>query len=500
MAAKIAWQLEIQGIDITLKKLRELNVLLDNITRKGGNASSFNNSNTPSNNPVSSPSNITNASRSGNLSVGEAVALGAIAGGKAAETVGNKIANIIELKSDGIFQYTKQKSPFVQQLEKNKGLLQPFNNPSNVQVIKGTGGSILYANMKTPNPTGFSIAPGSPPIIPPPNIKSLLGSNQLLRNFPNLNNPTVDLKGNQTGIGGLLNKGANSFGQKFSGFIPILAAVYGAFKLLKTEIDILANAIKNGAEAFTRAAKFGRAINQQFALDSAFKTIGLDSPDLALLQGQFNKKAGKFELPDSDAVLGAARASGYGDIQQLQNLLKEFTAVLKDSKQNSQQMAESARANFIMTVNFGRAGREFTTLLAQTATLLFPVLNNFLKELVVVIHKLNNLVEHIKYIYNIEAESLKTLFPKLSKFFPPIPAGGDEDFKKILASKGAPTPTTSLEKIGFVFSTSSPTNAYIKATATYTKDTVKGINEMIKIMRGLGIHINNPVLPLPNLP
>jgi hypothetical protein len=217
----------------------------------------------------------------------------------------------------------------------------------------------------------------------------------------------------------------------------------------------------------------------------------MEGIDMSLLQGQFNPRAKKYGVPDTDMILGAARAGQFGNVQQLTNMAEEFKAAMKDASSSAKQMESSAKANQQLSAAGSAISREWHTLLSQMSADMYPVIYGLERFAVTLLKILNWMEEH----------SPTTLAKRALGL---IPEGSS--FSQIGGMMGKTGPSfTSWEKMGFQFGKSA--NGPMENIANNTRETVKEIKELNKTLRSAAItgaisgwNMIHGVPTLPSLP
>lgn len=449
MSGAVSWKFSFEGLDAGLAKLREVNALLDSISKKQAN---FNlNGNSRSSN---SNSNIPNEERVS----GAGVAAGAAAGAAEGAGIANAGKSIRDVLNNIVIDFSKTEEEIKKQLRE-----------------------LIMGRHRHPD------SPSEKPI--PPKIPQVLSTWQKLQQkFANINKGTFGEI-----LSGSSNKVVSSIGDVAQGFNLLKAVaieLFVAFEILKFAIKLLAEGIRNGAEAYQRGARFGNTVGSQYQTDSAFKAIGIDSPDLSQLQGQFNKKSGKYEAPGTDVILGAARAGQFGDSQQITNLASEFKEAMKDGAENAREMGNAAKANFRLAVQQTEIGREWKTLLSQLSAILSPLISfiqNFIKD---TLHAWN------------EGLSMILVWLQRLKL---IPLGNpDNAFTKV----GGPSQkesVTSLGRLGFILpraggGRNEPEKQLVDINKN-TRETVNKLSLVAAALATMGVRtIRTGLLPLQNYP
>ena len=282
--------------------------------------------------------------------------------------------------------------------------------------------------------------------------------------------------------------GAGDFGGLFAKFLPVIGAVIVAFHILHKVVEQLAEGIKHGAEAYQRGARLGGPVGAHFQAEQAFKAIGMEGMDLQELQGQFNPRAKKFGVPDSEMILGAARAGQLGNVQQLTNMSEEFKKAMRDGAANARQMEAASKTSQMLSMEAASIGREWDTMWTQISTVLMPVIMNVFEQIKIPIQMLNYVLEAIIKVAT-----------KIHLIHPP------SDFKQMGGSMGKSGPSfTSWEKMGFVFGNKATPEKHLQSISSNTAATVKAVNELartIGMMAGLkAVGGMLGVTPLMNMP
>jgi hypothetical protein len=288
------------------------------------------------------------------------------------------------------------------------------------------------------------------------------------------------------GLGGAVSPVAGAIGGvlgKFVKFLGPLGAVIAGFFALHKVVGLLTEGVKHGAEAFQRAARMGGKIGAHAQVEAAFKSIGLEGMDISELQGQFNPRAKKFNVPDSDMILGAARAGQFGNMQQLTNMAEEFKEAMAAAKVSSEQLAFSAKATQVLSTQGSIISTEWKTMLSQLAAACYPLINLF----EILAHGVLSLVNtFLKGINDIE--QLLHLQPTTL-----------DNFKQMGGSMGKSGPSfTSWEKMGFNFGQSA--NGPLDKIAINTRETVSAIKNLAKEIRSGGIPAYNVIGGLGPIP
>jgi hypothetical protein len=218
---------------------------------------------------------------------------------------------------------------------------------------------------------------------------------------------------------------------------------------LKKVIDLAIEGIQIGADAYQHAAKTGMSVGRYSNIANAFKSIGMDTPDLAMLHGQFGKgDERRMNAPgDANVVLGAARAGQMGEMQQLTNMSKEFMEAMNEGAASAQQMAGASKDAQRTSSAWAGVTREWTTLLAQLGDLMSPILRGISRVIEYIFHKLNFLFEMVLL-------TLKSI-PGSSWLL-----GGTEKNDKFSGGVSR-MPKTSLESMGFVLPGANRSDDYL---------------------------------------
>ena len=373
MAGRISWQIEFQGIDANLTKLREMDRLLNNVTRKGGTIGA-----------------------GGGVDVGGTTIVGG--GGGSAAGVAAAAAAGAAGAATGAFVPSPTLIKATQQLKtamaSGTGINQAVaaaaaaikanpskTMPSNIGVHggKGTGAPPVIPSSGSP-PPGVTAASAllqkiGPPIIP-----------QWKRMMHSLMMPGDMKSGMGRAIASLsFLPGMSRVAAVFSKVGILGVGVAAAFIALLAATYALTKGIKAGAEAYENAAKLGKGVAQTSQLRGALAMLGINeqASEMMLLRGQMAERrggrgGGLNYNEQADAMISAARVSGFGSAQQLANMPKEFAEALKDAAANAEQMAQSAHINLELNMELASIARELKTALAQLAAACAPLIEAFL--------------------------------------------------------------------------------------------------------------------------
>ena len=450
MSALIAYNIKFDGLDSSIVKFRTLLGLMDQVTRKSGLLGSninFNNS---------------NGSKGGNNVI---VPAGGAAG--AAEIgVITAASNKILTNTDKTFQNVGKI------IEDGFATL----NPKYQEVLKNLGfGSIGGGLYQKNPPLSYGLGPNEsvPPFLPknPPKVPVGFREN-FSANLSQTGKYATFMKGFQNsgggigGIGGGLGAVAGSLGP----LVLATAALTGAFVLLKGVVHILSEGIKEGAKAYQQAARYGKSVSKTFTVDSAFKAIGMETPDLSIIRGQLGGKgkgANETKIPDTEIILSAARAGELGNVQQLLNMANEFRKAMQDAANNARQMEYSSKATQNLSEQTSAIGREFKTMLAQIATDNYFTISLFLSAIQKLAAAINWIIE--------QSIKFKTAIGL-------IPENKSENKDQIsgLGGSGGTQPTQGpWEKIGLLFK--SPSEKPLNLIATNTSKIAQTMELSTKI-------------------
>ncbi len=168
---------------------------------------------------------------------------------------------------------------------------------------------------------------------------------------------------------GFLKKVIDKLIETFGGLIIKAFGVYEALKKLL-------EGIQHAAEAFQLAARQALPVGESVALMNAMKAIGISggATERMLAQAEFNRRSQRVGISGTEAMIGAARVSGFADIQQLTNMSKEFTLAMILGKDNAREMEKASGINLINSILWNQLTSEFKTLLSQLAAALGPII------------------------------------------------------------------------------------------------------------------------------
>lgn len=422
MASKIQWQIEFQGLDVALSKLREIDRILARIASHTGGIF------IDQSNKTSGPDGTHNAHGVG-------------AGSSAAGTVG---------AASGIAELEKQ----------NKSILEHFF----------TGGSVK--NYSTPTAKESWGPKVNGPMSLKPFPESVVSPKSRWQDAFNPAKIMEEMKGKVTGI-------KQTFA--FEGFFAGMKALKGAFlafsvitlivtmalKGLKDIVEVLSIGIKHAAEEYQRAAETGMDIRKSSALEQAMKAVGVGGTPTYHMAGQTS----------AGGVISAARATGFGGAQQLQNMSKEFAAALKDGSAAARQMELSAKSGMLLNMDGIALSRELKTMWALLAANLQPLLHGFMQFMINMVKVINLWLEFL-----LKIKTFLGLVPTGEPGKARWPSGG--------AGGGGMPAITSWEKIGFKFGSASggPTQA-LQDIRGNTKESNKWL-EMISNGIALMLRLN----------
>jgi len=494
MPGNISYRIEFEGLDTNLVKLREMDRLLNNIGRKGGfgggNGVNVPGGNGRGNTNVNVPPIYNSSNGAGAAETAGAAAAGASASSSSSSSSSKLESKMAQSYADFFSNIDNETwKRFRQYLSefKLKGIFEKIHLRGQVNLFQK-----WFASQNSLPPGFYEYAPGlfrkgSPP--QPPQYSAWQNAWAQIKTNASLTN--------EGGIGNILKgSGASPLSSALGsvinafGFLKTIALeLFVAFEALKfvvkaveIAIKLLVEGIKHGAEAYQRGAKFGREVGNQFAIDSAFRAIGMETPDMLQLQGKFNPKSNKFEAPGTDEILGAARANQFGEGNQLLNMAKEFDYALKDAQGAAIQIQQSSKANQILLMDMTAVVREWNTLLSQTSSLFFQTIDDFLND-----------VKILFQFINFQMEKLV----KWEQYFGLIPTG-NTNFKNQTGGSGVKfIPSTSFGKLGFVIGGNSGPDKHLADINTNTRDTVKEIGLLRKvILTTIGMfYVNNHGIP-----
>jgi hypothetical protein len=492
MAGKISWQIELQGLDAQITKLRTLDTLLNAISRKGGMLGG-----------------------AGGINVGGSGGTTVVPGVPGGSSGINNSATVIAAAALGsrpnVNRYDAQGN--------SKPVQPPYVAPKNINTLdqrlasamkRGDWGAVSdishrfashfgtgYPPMLKGKPTAASHLPYSS-LYPEGNLPpgGIRGGLQAMRMVSGDIHSGLGITGRVIGNGlstgagaavgafgqagkqvaGLFGSGPKSMMGILDKFFPQIIAITIAFEVLKKAVDLLINGIKKGAEMYQLAAKQATTVGKVSQLKSAFAAIGMGGAEEEAMtaMGQFNPNAKRTTMSGGQ-VIGAMRAAQFANIQQLTNMSKEFEAAMNDAASSARQMQLGAKANQEMSAGMVAISREWSTLLSQSATALQPF-----------IQYVENTTEGFLKLANATLE----LYNRLQKFLHLIPSG-EPGMTRVggMGSKGANI-SAAWEKIGFQFGGNA--SNFAKETAHNTAATVQEIKGLSKTILILANVIGGP--------
>ena len=498
MAASLQWQISFPGLDQQIVKLQQMKVLIDSISRgiSGMNAAGGRLGMVPGGmggGTVILPSGTTGH---GGGAVSGAAA-GAIAGGGAGGAVRDTLRELSRERKAVQVAYRDRWSIGD---ESQEWVLKPE--------ISNARAKFIRSKMKYTGTPGYSSPIGPGMAFGAANrqyggggigYKSPIGPGLLHgEKWAGLKASLMsDAGGGMGGITGgwktaMGGGGFGGLGSALSGgfmkLIPLLGILYTAFNLLRKAAQLLAEGIKNGAEAYQKAARHANTVGASFQLKSAFAAIGLGGgeEDAMTAMGQFNPKARKTALSGGE-VIGAMRAAQFANIQQLTNMSEEFEAAMKDAEANARQMEASSKATMIMSMDMSAISREWHTLLTQVAADMYPILHGMFDD-----------AKKLLQIFNY----LEEITIRIKQMLHMIPAGEPGQERTAGMGNRAGMPTSAWEKMGFNFpgAKSDPLNQISKNTAATTQKLGEAVGWLKFIAKGSPTGTLLNLMPLPNNP
>lgn len=286
-------------------------------------------------------------------------------------------------------------------------------------------------------------------------------------------------------------------------FRTALWAIQPIINLFKKGLQELAEAVQRGAKLFEDAAKLGTNSGRLRGLQFAFGSAGIDSGtlDRLLLNTEFQTmlRSGRGGMIGGQVrgtrglqgnVAGAAvtalRGVGqYGEVQQILNMSQQINRAWRDAAVDSFIAAKNSKNLFEISYQLSRIKREWNTLWEELATQLGTVLLPVLSEITQNLKTLNFVVASADPMFT-------RIFGKL------LPNQGEHN----LAFGGTGQqriPANQFQRMGFVFGQGNFQQNYASETARNTKETAKGIHELVKMaIRGSGHpHVYAPTMTNP---
>lgn len=474
MAGKIQWQIEFAGLNEALSKLREIDRILSRISNHKGNIFTGEPS---GNRPTSTSPNTRGASAATTAAAAAAGAYIAsanthqtpkqIGAGNAPSQVGG--GNVPAQVGGGTGSLIPQ---ILQHNQIIKGIGRLSTGKGHMAAMANQVMAVIQAGMHSPTGMGQSGGnagggSGGPTVINTRPIGGGGGGGGGGGVPPIIGGGGSGGGGGLGGLQGILRAGgmgglATVVGA-FAKFGPIVAGVVAAMLILKKAIELLIEGIKYAAEEYQKAAATGMDIRKSTAMTQAMKAVGVSGTPTYQMAGQTS----------AGGVISAARASGFGGAQQLQNMSKEFAAALKDGSAAARQMELSGKAGQLLSMDMIALNREWKTMLAQAAAALYPFL-----------HGLMEMVKNTMKLINLYIE----FWNRVKAFIGFMPTGepGKARWASGGGGGGGMPAVTSWEKIGFKFGVmgGGPTQALqdIKGNTKESNKWLEMISEGIKLM------------------
>lgn len=229
--------------------------------------------------------------------------------------------------------------------------------------------------------------------------------NQMLAKFQKSLGGRIEAVGGFFGklVGGAAGKHIKDFSDQLAkgklGVTGLIAVVL----LLKVSFEALINAAKRGAEAFQEAARVGHSIRDTSQLRFAMQAIGIsgEATSHMLLEAERNRTQRQFGVPGTNMMVAAARVSGFGNVQQLANMSKEFEIAMRASAANARQMERSSGLNLLTSMLWNGLVREFQTMLSQLAAVISPLTDGIIALIKIILKGVNALLEGIIKLYSL---------------------------------------------------------------------------------------------------
>lgn len=451
MANKVQWQFEFVGLDAALAKLHEVDRTLTRIMGKNATLSGMTGG-TAGGKTVIMPQ----GAAQGGVGGAEAITAAAAAG------VGTKLGGLSAKPWEEAAKISEKGLLSVRTIFKNLEDMTQWSEKMDIAIKKG--GSLFpesfkkqmddirasYDPLYVPKPQSPSYKGPVPPLIKTPPVVNL--KNTLMGNFKEV------LK--TSGTGGNLTGLLTSFGK----FGPLVAAAGAALLGLVTAAKLLKRGMEEGARVFQSAAASGAGVSKTYQIEQALRAIGInETPTYQMM------------LSDPRSMTGAARASGFGGAQQLQNMTEEFAKALKDAASSARQLELASKANQMLQISFVGIQREWNTLLIQASAALSPFIQSIL-----------DLTKGTIKLFNLYFELINKIKSMIPTWLGGIPSGspGKEMWPGGKGGGGMPS-ITSWEKIGLSFGRGSQLSSIennTKITADEMKASVTILGKILTVL------------------
>ncbi len=299
--------------------------------------------------------------------------------------------------------------------------------------------------------------------------------------------------GNSEEVGGVAKGfGRELLGGRIMGLVtslgrlgPIAAGVAAAFAIIAVELKILSIAVKEGAETFRNAARQGVSATTSNKITQAFKTLGMQAPDISGIAPQLGHGN------DTGAILNAARSGQFGEQgQQLLNMSKQFEEAMYSAEESADKQAGAAASAMQISIDWANITNQIKSLFAQ-------FLEENYQHLHLVLMVIGQLLKAAAGLY-----AFVVKLEKLVGLSAPAEDTTTTNKPYFFGGQSAPNaPTTSLEKLGLVFKGSNSPEQALKDINKNTNQTVVYLSQMVGLMKDFltggasGALLKIPLLP-----
>ena len=395
MAGRISWTISFDGLDAQITKLRQLDSLLNSISRKsilgGGLGGGINVGGAGGVGTVIIPSTTTGAAAGG-------TAAGTAAGAAAGAAIGTAGAGEVSRVRDWRRLFDP-KAPWMHHDEPAKAIINFAKKMAsdqaafNIKIPKTNPSTLsqIYANRAKWARTGGAWGP----------LSGLSGNapSDILKNMMGGVGSLFGSGGRLSKLGGAASAGMelifNKLGTVLTSFMAKLLVITTIIIALHKAIRFLIDGIHKGAEVFQMAARTATPAAQHVRLKTAFAAVGLAGGELEALTAlqQFNPKARGTTIPGTDEMFSALRAAQFANIQQLVNMSKQFEEAMRRSEGAARQMESSSSKNQQLALNGVIIGLKWNAMLEQLAEAMAPLIELFQRIAEVLFDNINYLLE-----------------------------------------------------------------------------------------------------------
>jgi hypothetical protein len=242
----------------------------------------------------------------------------------------------------------------------------------------------------------------------------------------------------------------------------VAGLVFVAFEGLKIAIKKSQEGIEYGSKTYRGAAGAGMGVGAHGQISSAFGQLGMNTPDLTVLRTMLTGNTKQ----DTNTILNAGQMGMLGrDGQQLVNMAEEFREAMKGAAASAELMKETATANNKLKIDEYGIMLQWKTMWSQVSAIFEPLM-----------HHIFNIIALIEMGFN----KILNWILKIEHYLH-IGSKPTEDFKPVWGASGGGSmisPNSSLEKLGFVM------NSPAQEMAHDIEEIARNTGKMVSFMGG----------------